>query len=91
MKLPTHECGLYLEHNAHRDYYQSAADWFEEQSHRECTYDWPNDEAKQRAVATNEIWTLQWYPRTPIGCHMIAAPTLEELLSFAERIEHEDA
>lgn len=82
LKLPPHECGIYLTHNQNRDIYTSAADQIEEWSGRGP--DWKNDEAKQRAAATNEIWTLQWYPHTPIGSEWIAAPTLKELIEFAQ-------
>ncbi len=50
-------------------------------------FDWENKEAEARAIAADEIWTLQWYPNTPVGFNSIAAPTLEELLAFASRIE----
>lgn len=81
--LPAHKCGLYLEHNAHRDVYQSAADLIAEQQ-----YDgWKNQEAIQRAIATDEIWELQWYPETPVVFTRIFAPTLVELLAFAKEQE----
>lgn len=89
MKLPEHKCGLYLKHNQHRDVYQSAVDWCKDNDadNGVAAYDFASEEAKQRAIATDEIWTLQWYPNTPICCHMIAAPTLDELLSLAARYE----
>ena len=80
MKLPNHKCGLFLTHNEHRDYYMPAADWIEENDER---LDWQSPEHKQRAIETDEVWTLQWYPHTPVGFIAVAAPTLEELLSFA--------
>lgn len=78
MKLPPHKCGLFLTHNEHRDYYEPVTKWIAEHE-----YDWPSDEAKARALATDEVWVLQWYPETPIGFNLVAAPTLEELLAFA--------
>lgn len=81
MNLPAHKCGLALEHNEHRNYYLSAADWIREHD----LYEFASDEAKQRAIATDEIWTLHWYPETPISFNAIAAPTLDELLEFAAR------
>lgn len=83
--LPAHACGLYLEHNAHRDIYKSAAEAVAEDE----ISDWASEEAKQRAIATDEIWTLQWYPRTPIGFCKVAAPTLGELLELASREEQD--
>jgi hypothetical protein len=84
MQLPAHKCGLYLQHNEHRDYYQPAAEWMEE---RGDDYDWQSSEAIARAIESDSIWTLQWYPVTPVGCYCLAAPTLEELLAFAAKFE----
>jgi hypothetical protein len=81
MNLPAHKCGLFLTHNEHRDVYQSPADWIRENE----LYEFASEEAKQRAIATDEIWTLHWYPETPISFNAIAAPTLEELLELAAK------
>ena len=80
MKFPAHKCGLYLEHNVHKDVYDSAKQWMEESGDN---YAWADDESRERAVLTDEIWTLQWYPDTPVGFYAVAAPTLEELLKLA--------
>lgn len=79
LKLPPDKCGLTLEHNSARSYYQTVGQSLEEQDE----WDWPSIEARQRAIDTNEIWTLVWFPETAVGSYSIAAPTLEELLSFA--------
>lgn len=71
--LPPHKCGLYLEHNPHRDVYESVIDQYDADS-------FPTPEDLQQAVDTGEVWQLQWYPETPIGFHVIAAPTLERLI-----------
>lgn len=86
--FPEHKCGLFLKHNVHRDYYQSAADWCKEQDERGegGMYEWESDEAKARAIATDEIWTLQWYPNTPVGFNAVASPTLPELLEWASHV-----
>lgn len=76
--LPQHACGLYLNHNAHKDIYEIAEHWVADNDW--C--DWKDEDAKARAIATDSIWTLQWYPETPIGFRAIAAPTLEELLAM---------
>lgn len=78
MKLPPHKCELCITHNQHRSYYEKIADFIGGSG-----ADWPSEEAKARAIATDEIWTIQWYPDTPISFHLIAAPTLEEALAFA--------
>lgn len=82
MKFPKHECGLYLQHNEHRDVYESVEQWIANNE----MYEWENGKAKQRAIDSDEIWSLQWYPDTPIGFHAVAAPTLEELLKLANSV-----
>ncbi len=77
--LPQHACGLSLEHNAHKNVYDSAEQWVADN----VWCNWKDEDAKARAIATDSIWTLQWYPDTPIGFYAVAAPTLDELLAFA--------
>ena len=83
MKLPEHKCGLYLEHNAHRDYYQSVADYIEDENR----FNWPSEAERQKSIDTNGWWTLQGYPETPIGFFAVAAATLETLLELANNSE----
>lgn len=85
MKLPDHKCGLYLTHNEHRNLYEPLVKWLVGDGDEDGFYNWESDEARQRALDTDECWTLQWYPDTPIGFHAVAAPTLEELLAFANK------
>ena len=80
MKFPEHQAALHLIHNDHKNMYQSVEQWIEE--HNEF-YECRSPEEKQRAIELNEVWTLQWYPDTPIGFHAVAAPTLSELILFA--------
>lgn len=84
MRFPKHECGLYLEHNVYRNYYDSIESAVAQED--ELTT-WESDEHKKRAIETKQLWTLQWYPNTPIGFYRVAAPTLEELLTFALTFE----
>jgi hypothetical protein len=79
-KLPAHDAALFLTHNEHKNYYEDAAKWIEEQGD---LFDWQSDGHKRRAIETDSVWVLQWYPNTPVGFNAIAAPTLDELLAFA--------
>jgi hypothetical protein len=79
MKLPKHKCGLYLEHNANRDYYDSVEQYLEVNTH----YQFKDDASRQACIDSNELWTLQWYPDTPVGFIAVAAPSLDELLELA--------
>lgn len=81
MKLPAHKCGLFLTHNEHRDYYEDLEKFI---YNNRIDDDFASPEAMQRAIDTDECWTLQWYPETPVGFCRVAAPTLEELLAMAE-------
>jgi len=85
--FPAHRAELHLDHNDHKNAYESAEHWIVENGE---TYAWQDDEAKQRAIDTDEIWTLQWYPNTPIGFFAVAAPTLDEVLALAKAVEKGD-
>ena len=76
-KLPTHKCGLYLEHNQYKDYYDSIEEGV-------ASLDsWVSEEERQKALATGEIWVLQWYPDTPVGFNRLAASSLEAVVENA--------
>lgn len=79
--LPKHKASLHLQHNDHKNYYENLENWIRDNDW--C--DWENDEAKRRAIETDECWTLQWYPETPVGFCAVAAPSLEECLALANR------
>ncbi len=77
--LPKYDAGLHIERNPGRGSYQTVAEWLES-SEREP--DFTDDYARQRAIDTNDVWVMQWYPSTPVGFQQAAAPTLGELLEF---------
>lgn len=81
MTFPKH-INLELQHNEHAVLYETAQQWLESRGEHIPTFE--SDEEKARAIETNEIWMLQWYPDTPVGFHWIAAASLEALLKFAE-------
>ena len=79
MKLPQHKCGLYLEHNRYKDYYETIEEAVEEVDSDE----WATHNSRENSLITGELWTLQWYPDTPIGFCRVAGYTLEEVLDRA--------
>lgn len=83
INFPEHDCALHLVHNEHKSYYQTVAEWIADCESRDFYWDWVSDEQKAKAIAANDCWTLQWYPRTPIGSHCLAACDLEVLLEAA--------
>lgn len=77
---PDHKCSMTLEHNPHLCLHQSIVEWSEDNS----LFDWASDAEIALSHDCGDLWTLQWYPRTPVSCHMIAAASLGRLLEFAE-------
>lgn len=86
MKFPRHACSLSLTHNGPRDYYetvaQAVADGDQYYSDLE---DWISEEQREKAIATNEIWTIQWYPSSPVGFYHFHAADLDALMEFVNR------
>jgi hypothetical protein len=89
LKFPKHKGGLYLTHNNHKGSYETAKERIEKYEENEIydLSDWKDKESRQRAIDTDEIWDLQWYPDTPVGSYKVLAPTLEELLELALEVE----
>ncbi len=90
--FPEHAGSLELTHNDFKSNYETAEEWIDhidklEKDNGVLAPDWESPEHKKRAIDTNEIWELHWYPRTPIGFHYIAAPTFDELVKFAKTYE----
>lgn len=83
-EFPAHNCGLYLTHNEHRDVYDPLEQFIEQRQ-----LEFPTAEMKERSIATDECWILQWYPDTPVGFYIVAAPTLEELILAAQQADKE--
>ena len=82
LKLPAHKAGLYLKHNEHKDVYETVEEWAMNSFYDDD--DWASMEEKAKAIETNELWHLQWYPDTPIGFCTRLASTLEALLEGLE-------
>lgn len=80
MNWPRHEASLHLTHNDHKSYYLTVAQAIESGDHGYTDDCWISPEQKQKAIDTNECWTLQWYPNTPVGFHILSAANLDLLL-----------
>lgn len=70
--LPKHECSLYLTHNEHKSVYESIEHFYDKA-------DFVDEPEWNKAIAENSVWSLQWYPDTPIGFNIICAASLERL------------
>ena len=64
IEWPKHEASLNLTHNQHKAYYLTVQQALEDGTFRDDC--WVSEEQKQKAIATNDCWELQWYPDTPI-------------------------
>ena len=84
--LPRHEASLIIEHQPHKAVYETVEGWIEEP----FSYSWPSEAEKQKAIDTNQVWTLQWYPDTPVGFYCVAAASLEAALKHARAIEESE-
>ena len=78
--LPKHKCGLHLSHNEHRDVYETIEQFYEPQ-------DFVSDDEWLKAVAEDSVWSLHWYPETPIGFHRICASSLDAIQKALEANE----
>lgn len=74
--LPPHKVSLHLTHNDHRAVYQSVAEFVEDD--RDA---FVSEAEYEKAVATDELWELQWYPDTAVGFHRRMASTLDALMA----------
>jgi len=83
MKFPDHKCALILTHNEHKNVYMTVAESIDQRSFAYC--DWVSSEQKEKAIATNECWSLQWYPETPVGFCLLSAADLDVLLEAAKK------
>lgn len=88
--FPPHRASLTLRHNDHKNYYQSAEDWARDNDANRFA-DWISDEQRAKAIETDSIWTIQWYPHTPVGFCALAAADLELLLAFASASSEQES
>jgi hypothetical protein len=65
--------------NEHAVFYQTASEWLENQESASAL-EWAVGE-RDRAIATDSIWTCTWYPTTPVGSCTVAAASFETLMA----------
>ena len=87
MKFPAHKCGLYLTHNEHKDVYLTVVEWLDDRGGGHVR--WPDETERQKAIETNDVWSLQWYPNTPLACYCIGAASFDRLMELAAEWEEE--
>jgi hypothetical protein len=47
------------------------------------THGWVSEDERKRAIALNSMWSVQWYPQTPIGFCVVHASSLTAALNAA--------
>lgn len=45
--------------------------------------DWVSPEEREKALRENSVWTIQWYPATPVGFYCVGASTFEAACEYA--------
>ena len=80
MKFPKHEASLHLTHNQHKAYYKTVQDQIDHEGHGYTDDCWVSPEQRQKAIDTDECWTLQWYPHSPSGFCILSAADIDVLL-----------
>jgi len=78
--LPAHKASLDIHHNNHLSCYLTVQEAIDDEWEEFKEDVWVSEEEKQRAIETNECWSLQWYPDTPCGFNLKSASTLLALL-----------
>ena len=81
--FPNHKASLSLTHNQHKDYYQTVAVSIDMGDHGYTNDCWVSPDQKAKAIEADECWTLQWYPDTPVGFHILSAADLDALMAAA--------
>jgi hypothetical protein len=84
---PEHKGELSLTHNQHKSYYKTVQQEIDDGGHGYSDDCWVSPEQRQKAIDTDECWSLQWYPQTPVGFIIMSAADLDVLLLAAVRQE----
>ena len=84
---PAHKAGLHLTHNEHRNYYETVESAIERGTYSRD--DFPDEAEIAACIAADSVWSLQWYPDTPIGFYCVCAATFERVLQLAADVERQ--
>ena len=44
---------------------------------------WASEDEREKAIKNNTVWTIHWYPDTPVGFTCVGASTFEAAATFA--------
>ena len=83
MNLPSHKAGLYITHNEHKDVYETVKQYTEGGHPAYDPEYFVSPEDMQKCIDTDDCWSIQWYPFTPVGFHKVCGSSLEIVLAKA--------
>lgn len=83
INFPKHH-SLFLIHNEHKNYYETVEQYVDYRDNEDF---WVNDHQKQKSLETQELWELQWYPKTPVGFYKLMGADLDVVLQAALDLE----
>jgi DNA repair exonuclease SbcCD ATPase subunit len=82
---PSHKGSMHITHNEHKNNYETVEEAIGKAS--DCaTYDksdFPDEDEIAKAISTDSVWKIQWYPDTPVGFCTVCASTFEAALVAA--------
>ena len=73
----------------HAPTYDTAEQWAQYGAYSGTSDDrieWLSDDDRLKAIADNSVWTIQWYPNTPVGFNCVGASTLAGAVTAAIRM-----
>jgi len=87
--FPPHKAELILSHNEHKNGYRTVTEWdqYLKDFHHDDDIGWVSEEQRRKAIATDSVWILVWYPETPVGFNRLMACDLDVLLEYARGYE----
>jgi len=83
--LPAHKASLHLTHNDHLSNYWTVAEFDQNETAMHGDASWVSEEQRQKAIALNEMWELQWYPDTPVGFYVLRGCDLWAVIAAATK------
>ena len=77
------KCGVYVQVNVHRDVYDTAAQWWDNQDACGDSLRETPPEVRAEMIRTDTVVDVQFYPSTPVGFYRVAHFDLDAALDAA--------
>ena len=61
----------------HSPNYVTAKEWAEKYGGYGPEDGWWSEQDRYKALSKNSVWTIQWYPDTPVGFYVVRASSFE--------------